>query len=482
MANPSVTYTFSNGTTADATQVNQNFTDLINSLTDGTKSLNIDALTVSGSATLNGNVTLGNGSVDDLTISASLASSIAIKTTNSYDIGSSTLGIQTIYFGSSGGLETTALKGGAPSSSYTFTLPVDGGSDGYALESTGSGTTAWRKPKLRHGYTENFGLEATQTSVSADSIKVTSGNGDDLSSSNPAFIGINSSTAGQVTAFKVTSDVTIDLTGAHWGFGGDGDLTDHELFVYAINDAGTLKWGVSTLHNLTEVLAANDDQSAANITSYEKVLVSSTLTADSPCVLVGWFKANFDDTNGSSEDLWTVQTGAGDIRLGPRGSYRMADIIAAGSRVTATPSQFGEYRTYIKGSSDTSGSDNAPSGGYVPSAANGLRIQAVVYDSAGTSGQPNRIELFIGRYRNFKMEWFASTGRTGWIMTDVNSRFSTTAYVGVPVVYDPKTGVLLVDTMDQGSLTTTRHVGRTYTGAGSSAAGATDVYFDVVVF
>lgn len=48
MAAPSVTYTFTNGTTADASQVNQNFTDLISAMTDGSKSFSIDALTASG--------------------------------------------------------------------------------------------------------------------------------------------------------------------------------------------------------------------------------------------------------------------------------------------------------------------------------------------------------------------------------------------------------------------------------------------------
>lgn len=68
MANPSVTYTFSNGTAADASEVNTNFSDIINSLTDGTKSLSIDALTAAGAATFNGNVTLGNASGDTITV------------------------------------------------------------------------------------------------------------------------------------------------------------------------------------------------------------------------------------------------------------------------------------------------------------------------------------------------------------------------------------------------------------------------------
>lgn len=48
MTAPSVTYTFTNGTTSDATQVNQNFTDLVNAASDGTKSFTISGLTISG--------------------------------------------------------------------------------------------------------------------------------------------------------------------------------------------------------------------------------------------------------------------------------------------------------------------------------------------------------------------------------------------------------------------------------------------------
>lgn len=48
MAAPSVTYTFVNATTSDATQVNQNFSDIINALTDGSKTLTISSLTMSG--------------------------------------------------------------------------------------------------------------------------------------------------------------------------------------------------------------------------------------------------------------------------------------------------------------------------------------------------------------------------------------------------------------------------------------------------
>lgn len=64
MPAPSVTYTFTNGTTADGPNVSTNFSDIINALTDGTKDITVAALSASG------NVTLGNASTDTLTLNA----------------------------------------------------------------------------------------------------------------------------------------------------------------------------------------------------------------------------------------------------------------------------------------------------------------------------------------------------------------------------------------------------------------------------
>jgi hypothetical protein len=126
MASPSVTYTFSNSTTADATQVNQNFTDIINGVTDGTKDLSIAALTCAGNVTISGSsTTIGNASSDTLTITASLASTIAVGTTYSYDLGGSTAGLRKVYLGSSdSAARTVAVCAGVVGTSYTLTLPT----------------------------------------------------------------------------------------------------------------------------------------------------------------------------------------------------------------------------------------------------------------------------------------------------------------------------------------------------------------------
>lgn len=120
---PSYTYTLTNGTTADASQVMQDFNDILNGVTDGTKDLSISALTVAGTATFNGNVNLGNASGDDLSITASLASSIPIKTNNSYDIGSATLGLRKLYLGNGGAGATCDIISASHAATREYTVP-----------------------------------------------------------------------------------------------------------------------------------------------------------------------------------------------------------------------------------------------------------------------------------------------------------------------------------------------------------------------
>lgn len=96
MASPSVTYTFTNGTTSDGPQVSQNFTDLINSLTDGTKDLSISALTCAGTVSLNGNINLGNASGDTITVAGTYALSGTAGEASASNPGLMSTGTQTI--------------------------------------------------------------------------------------------------------------------------------------------------------------------------------------------------------------------------------------------------------------------------------------------------------------------------------------------------------------------------------------------------
>ena len=167
------------------------------------------------------------------------------------------------------------------------------------------------------GWMNNIGIVNATTTNANDSIKITGSDGTAFSSSNYGHITLPSATTGRLITLTMTADVTIRLDTAHWGFATKGNLTDYILYVYAINDAGTLRWGVGAKPNRLIVLNADDvyDSDPTNVNSYEKVMVDTVLGSDSDARVVGWFKANFNDTG----DLWTVQSGDGDINIGSIG-------------------------------------------------------------------------------------------------------------------------------------------------------------------
>jgi hypothetical protein len=290
MANISVTYTFSNSTTADASQVNQNFTDIINGTSDGTKDLSISALTCAGAVTLNGNVTLGNATADDITITGSLAATIPIKTNNSFDIGSSTLGLAGVYLGSAGGL-TTRLIGGATGSSWSFTFPTTAGTDGYYLATNGSGVTSWKQVQNSPGDGKNYSL-ACSVASSALTITLNGADGNALSSTNAANIVFRNSTA--ATGTPVTRSVTSSptLTVSSGSTLGTTDGNNHYLYVYALDNSGTVELAISqTLYSELSVQSTTAEGGGGAADS-NRVIYSTTARSNVPMRLLGRLKSN----------------------------------------------------------------------------------------------------------------------------------------------------------------------------------------------
>lgn len=163
MANISVTYTFSNGTTADAGEVNTNFQDILDGTSDSTKDFSINALTVAGTATLNGAVNLGNATSDDITFNGYIASNMIPKTTAASDLGSSTLNWQSLY------LDDGATNGGA--------IYFDAGTTEY-IKANAAGTDldigGFQKLDIEAGYYQETtsAKSADYTVTDTDGIKV----------------------------------------------------------------------------------------------------------------------------------------------------------------------------------------------------------------------------------------------------------------------------------------------------------------------
>jgi hypothetical protein len=127
MAFPSVTYSFSNGTAADADQVNQNFTDLINGMSDGLKDLNVFALTSNSTGNFKGNNTFGASSSNTITMNGRLITDFVPSSTNTRDLGTSSL-----YFAE--GYITTLYGAGIVPSGSAFVINEAGADKDFRIE------------------------------------------------------------------------------------------------------------------------------------------------------------------------------------------------------------------------------------------------------------------------------------------------------------------------------------------------------------
>lgn len=133
MASPSLTYILNNGTLADASQIMQNYNDIINALTDSTKDLAVNALTTTAGLTVGGNTALGDSSTDTITVTATPTISSAVTISNSTAATTTSTGalIVTGGVGIGGALyaggATRLTAGTASTTSSTGTLVVTGG-------------------------------------------------------------------------------------------------------------------------------------------------------------------------------------------------------------------------------------------------------------------------------------------------------------------------------------------------------------------
>lgn len=193
-------------------------------------------------------------------------------------------------------------------------LPV--GSNFHQIFADSNETTGlrWMDPNIFR----QQGLHNIAFAQGADSsqLKITSAQGAALSATNPGYVVMRSSTAGTYRKFSVTADVTMDLTGCHWGLDAKGNVTGAILRVYAIDDNGTLRWGVGYQGGFNYIRNTQDDTTATNINLPEEIFTNGNVATDnSPMLDVGWIKANFTDAtnewaiteyhpNESADGLW----------------------------------------------------------------------------------------------------------------------------------------------------------------------------------
>jgi hypothetical protein len=174
----------------------------------------------------------------------------------------------------------------------------------------------------------------------------------------------------------------------------------------------------------------------------------------------------------------TWATAISEIALKPRKSvFRVADILEdVGSRVTATPTTLGEWRSQLRDAgaatySDTNGNPNVQ-----PSAADGIYIyDNNAWAAIDTTGEPTRYEIFIGKNKNYWLEVYGDdTGRNGSASLD-RIDLGTQA-IGTMHGYNPTTGVFYIMTY-----ISSPHSSGSSTCSDETGIKTANCYFDVIV-
>lgn len=227
--------------------------------------------------------------------------------------------------------------------------------------------------------------------------------------------------------------------------------------------------------------AAGGDGNGFNIAPYAYNASTLSVAVQSAATTwdnIGGSYSNYGNTNRSMTFLAKVpiQGWSSNVTLTSSSTYKMSNILANGTRVTATPTALGEYRARHKSANDnvlTGWADSAPTN--APSAVNGMWINAIRYDANVAAGNTTTYEIFVGRNKHVKVEAYASTGKTGQLAWNY---FETgTSGIGLNYFYDPSTGVVIVD----GGVHSSAITGAAAIGVTTSGTYPSVGYFDIIV-
>jgi hypothetical protein len=109
-----------------------------------------------------------------------------------------------------------------------------------------------------------------------------------------------------------------------------------------------------------------------------------------------------------------------------------------------------------------------------------MRLHPSDYSAAQTSGNISLWDIYVGKNKSVKVEYYKSAGKTGRVSTDFYIYSSDSTSVGVRQSYDPTTGVLTIDAGIASSVSeTSRFLGLDNGTDGTSVVN--DGYFDVIV-
>lgn len=181
----------------------------------------------------------------------------------------------------------------------------------------------------------------------------------------------------------------------------------------------------------------------------------------------------------SNSGKFRVTHVASDVTLTSSSTYRMSSILANGTRVTGSaPTALGQYRSYLRNGSARTFTETNGTPTILPTNSDGIALyQGGGYGTADSSGQPSKYDIFVGKNKSVRLEFYKSAGKTGFVSTDVHANTSQSELYGYFNYYDPSTGILSI--VPYMTSTASFHwIGSDELG---NDVAQTNCYFDVIV-
>ena len=236
-------------------------------------------------------MTLGNATADDITITGSLAATINIKTNNSFNIGSAALGLAGVFLGAPSGRSTRVTAHQSLGGSNTLVLPDGNGTSRYYIETDGSGNLSWNPVRKSSGDKQGYSI-ATSVASSILTITVKGANGSSFSSTNWGTVVFRNVTAATGTPIEreLTADISMEVSSGSTL--GHTSGANHPIYVYLLDNAGTIELGVSSKLFEEGSVASSSAEGGAGGADTASTLYSTTGRTNVPIRLIGRMKSN----------------------------------------------------------------------------------------------------------------------------------------------------------------------------------------------
>lgn len=187
---------------------------------------------------------------------------------------------------------TNVVKIKAPATlagDYTLTLPTDDGASSQFLQTDGSGVLTWATPTgAQDSALDIKNLEiAASVGASALTVALKTGDGGDPDSGDPVNIAFRSSTeaTGSYTIRSVTGALSVVVSSGSTL--GHVSSVSYPIYVYAIDNAGTVELAVSTKLYDTSRVQSTTAEGGAGAADSLTGLYSTTARSNVPIVLIG---------------------------------------------------------------------------------------------------------------------------------------------------------------------------------------------------